>query len=230
MRASSFLRILVPAAFVAPAALIAFAACTDQVNPVVTGAPAAEAAAGDSATDGDTGPEDAGAESGGGVGGSATIAGSVGGVAFTTVMSAYVIGSPDNAATTAVYLIGAPAVGCAAIGASGWGRTIPAGTQIFEMIMATKTPAADTYTVSTAAAPPVGSAEVQYVLAAATKNETRATSGTVTLSTLTPNGPAVGKFKVQFPSSGDAGDGGDAGASALEGTFNAVFCAAGHEP
>lgn len=201
------------------------AACTDQTNPVFGGgSPPLDAATAPDGTPDDTGVADTG---GGDAGvGSGTIAGSVGGTPFTSVMSAYWIGSPDSAATTAVYLIG-KRIACADITASGWSHTIAVGTPIFEMIMATKTPPTASYTVSTATSPPVGSAEVQYVVAAAARNETRATTGSIDLTKLTANTEAVGTFSVQF---GAADDAGDAGANSLSGTFAATYCAAGREP
>ncbi len=168
---------------------------------------------------------DGGADAGG-LTGSGTVAGSVGGTGFGQVYNAFLIGAPDLATSTAVYLVGKPGVACSDIGQSGWSHLIPTGVPIFEMILITQTPAAGTYAVSAATAP--GSAEVNYIVSAPARNETRATAGTITLSTLTPNVAAAGTFSVQFP--GTVVDGGDAGASAFDGTFNAVYCAAGHEP
>ncbi len=204
------------------------AACTDQTNPTFGGggAPAVDSG-GDTATDSaiaaDTSTDAAVVVDAGS--GSGAIAGSVGGAPFGTVMSAYWIGVPDVASTTAVYLVGKP-IACSDITTSGWAHTIAAGTPIFEMIMATKTPAAGQYTVSTASSPPVGSAEVQYIVAAPARNETRSTTGTIELTTLTAQSEAVGTFSVQF----GATDGGDAGANSLSGTFTAAYCAGGHEP
>ena len=158
---------------------------------------------------------DAPAEAGGS--GSGTISGSVKGATFDTVMSSYWIGTPDDPATIAVYLIGKP-ITCAEISKSGWSHTIPASTQVFEMIMTGS--AAGTYKVSTANPPPAGEAEVQYIFAQPTKNETRANAGTITLGTLTPKSEAIGSFSVQFPD----------GTSKLDGTFDAVYCPTGHEP
>ncbi len=185
-------------------------------------------------TGSDTAPPQDSATSDGGVdaatpSGSGTIAGTVGGTSFGQVYSAFLIGAPDVATDTALYLVGAQGVACSDIGKSGWSHTIAGGVQIFEMILTTSTPAGGTYTVSTATAPPAGSAEVNYILSAPTRNETRATGGTITLTALTPGASAVGTFSVQFPS--NVGDGGaDAGANALDGTFAAAFCAAAHEP
>jgi len=203
-------------------------ACADQTNPpfasevpVVDSGSAPDTS---TRTSGDTGVADAPAPADAGAG-SGSIAGAVGGAPFTTVLSAYWIGMPDNAATTAVYLVGKD-LGCADISASGWAHTITAGTQVFEMIMTSKTPATGPYTVSTATSPPVGSAEVQYIVAAPGRNETRATTGSIDLTSLAPGVEAVGTFDVHF----GAGDGGDAGGSGLSGTFRAAYCAGGHEP
>jgi hypothetical protein len=210
-------RFIVPLLLVVSSAAVALAVgCTDQTNPPFGGGHAASDSGGgtqaeDSATSADTSAADAPSGEDAGVG-SGTIAGSVAGAPpFTTVMSAYWIGVPDVAGTTAVYLVGKQ-LACADITTSGWAHTITAGTPIFEMIMATKMPATGTYTVSTAASPPVGSAEVQYVVAGPTRNETRATAGTIDLTKLIAQTEAVGTFNVQFGAGdGGAGDGGDAG-------------------
>ena len=216
-------------AVAAGAAALAIA-CTDQTNPsFAAAAPAAEAGSTpDSATATDAAASDAPAVVDAGDG-SGSVAGSVGGMPFTSVMSAYWIGTPDLPTTTAIYLVGKQ-ISCADIAASGWSHTIAAGTPIFEMIMASKTPVPGHYTVSTATAPPVGSAEVQYVLAAPARNETRATAGSIDLTSLTNGVGAVGMFDVQFGSGADGGDAGDAGANSLSGTFRAAYCAGGHEP
>ena len=153
----------------------------------------------------------------GGGGGTGTITGSVKGATFDTVKSAYWIGLPDDPATTAVYLVGA-SITCADISKSGWSHTITAGTQIFEMIMVGTAPG--TFKVTTATAPAAGEAEVQYIFAQPTRNETRANGGTITLATLTAKTEAKGTFSVTFADV----------TSKLEGTFDAVYCATGHEP
>ncbi len=153
-------------------------------------------------------------------GGSGTVTGTDvdGGPPFGTVATAIFIGHPDNAATTAIYLVNAPLT-CAETAASGWSHTIPMGTHIYEMILTTSTPATGSYSVSGATSPPVGSAEVQLIVAQPTRNETRATTGTVTLATLTAGSKAAGTFSVGFV------DG-----SMLQGSFDAVYCADAHEP
>ncbi len=209
------------------AAVLAIA-CTDQTNPsFAQSSPVRDSGVSPDSTTGsgsDTGAEDAPASFDAGAG-SGSIAGSVGGMPFTTVMSAYWIGVPDNAASTAVYLVGKE-LSCADLAAAGWAHTITAGTPIFEMIMTSKTPVADHYTVSTASSPPVGTAEVQYIVAAPTRNETRAVAGSIDLTSIAAGIEAVGAFDVQFGSN----DAGDAAANSLSGTFRAAYCAGGHEP
>jgi hypothetical protein len=226
MRRPFFVFALAVAAWAAGLAV----ACTDQTNPsfAASGVAADAGSTPDSATGTDTGVADAPAIADAGAG-SGSIAGSVSEMPFTSVMSAYWIGTPDLPTTTAIYLVGKQ-LSCADIGASGWSHTITPGTQIFEMILASKTPVVGHYTVSTATAPPVGSAEVQYVVAAPARNETRSTTGTIDLTSITNGVGAVGMFDVQFPSAADSGDAGDAGANGLSGTFRAAFCAGGHEP
>ena len=151
-----------------------------------------------------------------GAAGSGTIAGTAGGKTYDTVLSAYWIGAPDVATTTAVYLVAKP-IGCADISKSGWSHTIAAGTQVFEMLMWGSAPG--TFKVNSAASNP-GDVEVNALIAAPTKSETRGNAGTVTLTTLTATTEAKGTFSVQFPD----------GTSKLDGTFDAVYCPTGHEP
>ena len=181
----------------------------DDTASADVGADAVTEAASDAAPDA---PSDGSAGSGTG-----TITGSVKGATFDTVKSAYWIGAPDNPATTAVYLVGA-SISCADISKSGWSHTIPTGTQIFEMIMTGTAPG--TFKATTAISPPAGEAEVQYIFAQPTRNETRANGGTITLVTLTAKTAAQGTFSVTFPD----------GTSKLDGTFDAAYCGTGHEP
>lgn len=149
--------------------------------------------------------------------GSGTIAGGVGGQAFATVGAAYHVGSPDDPATSVVYLFSNPIL-CSEITSTGWDGSITDGTDILE-IKAVGTAAA-VYPVSSLPTAPSGDASVNYTLSSTTGTpvETIGTSGSVTFTTLTGGASATGSFTIGF-----AG-------SSLTGTFDAAFCAAGREP
>lgn len=164
-----------------------------------------------SGTDTGTRVDDAGSAAG-------TITGTVGGTMFNTAATALVIGAPDSAATTVVYVFSNP-VRCSDLGAPGWDRVIPNATSVLEMKMFGLTPA--TFTVVTTLTPAPGEATVNHTLSSMTAVpvEMASRSGTVTLSTITAMGPATGSFDLTF-----------AGTDHLSGRFNAVFCPGGVEP
>src|SRR6267142_2736646 len=73
--------------------------------------------------------------------GSGIIAGSGDGTPFTSVATALWLGAPDSDATTVVHLFAGP-VACAELCAAGWDQRIRTGTQILELKMLGKSPAA----------------------------------------------------------------------------------------
>jgi hypothetical protein len=132
-------------------------------------------------------------------------------------VAAYWIGTPDNAAETGggpfVYLFSGP-VTCADISAaSGWVTTIPAGTQVTEMLIGTTTTGTAVPAAAHAAANAV---EANYATGGST-TETRATSGSVTLTAYTKDVAVDGTVDLTFP------------AGSAKGTFHAVWCPTGHE-
>ena len=150
-------------------------------------------------------------------GGTATISGTVNGHPFNAASTVVWIGNPDDPATMAVYLFDKP-MACSDLAKKGWIHSIAAGTKVYEMIVTGS--AAKTYTPSTAKDIPEGSVEVNFILAAPEKNETRAPGGTVVITSVTPKASIAGTFSTTFPSAGDK----------LEGTFTAVYCPDAHEP
>lgn len=125
--------------------------------------------------------------------------------------------APFNGAETGggpfVYLFSGP-IKCADISKmSGWQNTLPAGTQILEMLIGTSMPGT-TVTVGGGAGP--GKVEVNY----STSNgglESSARSGTVTLTAYTAGMSLDGKIDVKFASGSAAG------------TFHADWCPTGME-
>ena len=149
--------------------------------------------------------------------GSGTISGAVNGASFTSVATSYVLGAPDDAATTVVYLF-SKAVACSDLTAPGWDTRIANGTQFVELKMFGTTPA--TYKVVTTLTPAPGEASVNYTLSATTGTpaEQSGGGGTVTLNDVQPSTSASGSFALVF------------GTSHLDGAFESAFCAGGHEP
>ncbi len=170
------------------------------------------------ATDGAPAVSDAaGAVADGGATGSGSLSGTYGGDPIKPIVAAYWIGVPDNAAETGggpfVYLFSGP-VACADISAaSGWVTTIPAGTQVTELLIGTTSLATAVPAAAHAAANVV---EANYAAGGAAA-ETRATSGGVTLTAYTKDSAVDGTVDLTFP------------AGSAKGSFHAVWCATGHE-
>ncbi|MGH7284273.1 MAG: hypothetical protein ACRELY_22325 [Polyangiaceae bacterium] len=150
-------------------------------------------------------------------GGGGTISGSPGGSPFSSVATSYVIGAPDDQATTVVFVFSKP-VACADLGNPGWDQRITDGTQILELKAFGTSPA--DFNVVTTLTPAPGEASVNYTLSSTTgtPNEIGASGGTLTLSTLSAGATATGSFALMF------------GADHLTGTFDAIYCPGGHEP
>src|SRR5262245_53109024 len=81
----------------------------------------------DSALAGDTG-------SGGAAMGSGIVSGTAPVGMFPSVMAAYVVGHPQIAGQTAIYLFSQP-VTCAQLGAAGWPRALTTPTAILELVV-----------------------------------------------------------------------------------------------
>ena len=179
---------------------------TGNVDGGGTGAPRADAGG----SDGGPSVSDAG-------GGSGSVDGSVGGTPFGGAAASLWIGSPDDPATTVVYLFSEP-VTCSELATPGWDTRITNGTQMLEMKMFGTSPA--TYKVVTTQTPAPGEAAVNYTLSATsgTPTEQVGSGGTITLARTTAGVRATGSFALNFATSNIAG------------TFDAAFCAGGHEP
>lgn len=148
--------------------------------------------------------------------GTATISGSVNGIEFRSAASAIWIGVPDDPSTMAIYVSEKP-LSCADMAKKGWVRTVAADQHVFEMIPTGKT--AQSYKPSTSKdVPPPGEVEVNFVVTGPTKNETRATGGSVDITTIVANTSISGTFDCTFPN------------GKLSGAFTATYCPDAHEP
>ncbi|MEJ7730989.1 MAG: hypothetical protein WKG00_17450 [Polyangiaceae bacterium] len=152
----------------------------------------------------------------GGVGGTASITGTYGTEPVKPVLAAYWIEFPADPAEGAngplIYLFGA-SISCDQLSMADWGDTIPAGTQLLEMIVGTTTP---DKAVPAAASAAADVAEVNYIHGG-NPDDTRATSGSVTLTAYTKDVAVAGTVDVKFPT----GD--------VKGSFNAKWCPDGQE-
>lgn len=185
------------APFCLPLLFVAAAACSSSsatTTPVVPGA------------NGDAG----------GVGGTGSVTGSYGSDAIKPVVAAYWIGKPGDPTESAggpfVYLFSSP-VTCEEISkGSGWAPSLPAGTQVLELIIGTSNVGTAASASSKAGADLV---EANYFGPAG--GESRATAGSVSLTAYTKDTAVDGTVDVTFPS-GNA-----------KGTFHATWCPAGQE-
>jgi hypothetical protein len=187
--------------------LLALAACSGSSSS--TGTPGA-GGGGSGDSDGGSSVSDPG-------GGSGSIDGSVGGTPFGGAAASLSIGTPDDPATTVVYVFSKP-VACSELSTPGSDTRIANGTQMLEMKMFGTSPA--TYSVVTTQTPAPGEAAVNYTLSATsgTPTEQAGSGGTVTLTKTVAGVSAAGSFALNFAT------------SKIAGTFDAAFCAGGHEP
>jgi hypothetical protein len=146
-----------------------------------------------------------GTSGGGGPGGSNTVVGTIQGVKWSRVASAYWIGMPSAPPPTAfVFLLESP-TSCQAISTANWDKII-GNEQVLELEL--RDPSTTTLQVPAQAA-------AAYLRG---NYNPSAESGTVTVSRLTPGQSLAGAFDARF-----AGE-------ALAGTFEASYCASGVEP
>ena len=200
-----------PAPRLLPTLLVALlAACSSSSNQTA----ATPDASTDSGSDTGASTQDAGT-------GSATVMGSADGTPFTTAAMAILLGSPDSATSTVVYVFSKPVM-CSDLATPGWDKRITNATQFLELKMEGLAPA--TFNVVTTPTPAPGEATVNYTLSTTTgvPVETVGSGGTVTLTKLTAMTGASGSFAIKFAN--------DAGTNTLTGTYDAVFCPGGHEP
>lgn len=150
------------------------------------------------------------------VGGSAMLTGMYGADAIKPIVAAYWVGQPDDQSESGggpfLYLFSTN-VTCNDISkSSGWAPSLPAGTQALEMIVGV------TATNVAAPAGPHAGANVSEVnFFGPTSAESRAASGTVTLTSYVKDGSVDGTLDVAFP------------AGSAKGTFHATWCPGGHE-
>jgi hypothetical protein len=145
------------------------------------------------------------------------VSGTAGGHATDAVAAAYFIGHSDDPDNTTVIYVFDTAVSCHDIAAPGWDAKIRDKTGALEMKLFGT--AAATYPVSASPNGATGQASVNFTVSStsATPAEGASKSGTVTLESKDKE-HAKGHFDLTFS------DG------TLKGTFDAVWCDAGHEP
>ncbi|HVW24932.1 MAG TPA: hypothetical protein VHC69_06150 [Polyangiaceae bacterium] len=138
-------------------------------------------------------------------GGSASLTGTLGSLgAVKPIVNAWVI---SNSGETLIYLSSAP-LSCMMMQTMGvgWLPMLPAGSQVVEMVVK-GTPTAKTY--------PVGfvQGEVNYAPGGMSSSyETNASSGSITLTMASANGPVEGSVMATYPM------------GSVMGTFHAEFC------
>ena len=153
----------------------------------------------------------------GGLGGNGAITGTYGTDAIKPVVAAYWIGQPGNADESAggpfLYVFSGP-VTCDDISkGADWVGSLPAGTQVLELIVGTT---ATAMSVPASAHAGANLAEVNYFFGQTTSGA-RATRGTFTLTSYTKGVAADGMIDMTFPT------------GSAKGTFHATWCAGGHE-
>jgi hypothetical protein len=171
---------------------------------------------------GAAGHSGAGGASGGGMGGASGAGGSTGAGSLTGTLGALGAAKPvvngwatTNGLETFIYLSSAPLT-CAMMMTQGtkWLSTLPAGTQVIEIVlMANAT--AQMYTIGGVAA--LGGAEVNYAEGSkSSATEVTGSAGSVTLTTAMPMGAFDGMLTVTAPYT-------------LSGSFHAQWCQGGTE-
>ena len=153
----------------------------------------------------------------GGSGGTATLAGEYGAEPIKPVMSAIWIGIPGDANESAggpfIYLFDG-SITCNQLSkADKWGDTIPAGTQVLEIIAGSTTAGAALPASENAGA---NVAEVNFIHGGS-PDDTRANAGSVTLTSYVKGASVDGTIDMKFPT------------GSVKGTFHATWCPGGHE-
>jgi hypothetical protein len=163
----------------------------------------------DSDTDTDSGGDTDTAESRAG-----TISGTVDGVTFDTVGSAWVLGS-DSSASGVTLIISDQVVDCTAFEASKWDKTMAEGSKIVRIYIGSTTPGS--YTVTTRARSGEAGGSYYVTSTTSTATEVKASDGSVSLVNLMADTEAQGTFDLTF-----------AGGS-LTGDFDAGWCPTGRD-
>jgi hypothetical protein len=146
-----------------------------------------------------------------------TIAGSVRGTPFDHVAAAFAIESPESEGTTVIYLT-SPPLRCIDLSFSGWDRLTATGTLILQLKVLGKRPGRYLAVLPQTLSPGEGTAKWMRSERARVSSEEDAQGGWITIDTLSPRGRVSGSFAVDFS------------ADRLAGSFDAEFCANGHEP
>ena len=152
----------------------------------------------------------------GGTGGAGSITGTYGADAIKPIVAAYWIGLPgdpnESGGGPFLYLFSAPVTCDDLSKGSGWAPSLPAASQALEMIVGVTTTG-----TAAAASPHAGAGVVEANYFGPTSSESRATSGSVTLTSYVKDVAVDGTVDVVFPS------------GSAKGTFHATWCPGGHE-
>jgi hypothetical protein len=162
--------------------------------------------------------ESGGVDAPGSAGGTSSIVGlAPDGMPFVSVAAAYVIGHPQFAGQTSIYLLSNP-IACSELAAPGWGQRIAAGTQCLELVLGGS--AVALYTVRSSDPPRAKDGASHYRFALGNGEYTAGgSSGQVTLTGIGSDGSNSGEFTVAFSQS-----------SGVVGTFHAAYCDVGMSP
>jgi hypothetical protein len=200
--------------------LVAVAGCSSTSSGGAAGAVDSGASDGASAQDAggsDGATSDAAGDAGATVGGSGSLTGTYGAAPIKPVVAAYWVGKPGNPAESGggpfVYVFSGPVTCDDLSHGSGWVARLPPDTQVLEMIIGTTTVGT---AVPAAAHAAGGAAEINYALAPSS-TESRATTGSVTLSAYNAGASVDGTVTAAFPM------------GSVTGTFHASYCANGNE-
>jgi hypothetical protein len=137
---------------------------------------------------------------------------------FVSVAAAYVIGHPQVAGQTSIYLLSNP-IACSELTAPGWGQRITAGTQCLEIVLGGSAVALYAVTGSNPPRAQQGAGRYRYAFGNG-EYTAGGSSGQVTLTGIDSDGSKRGEFTIGFSGIQQG----------LVGTFDAVDCGAGVSP
>jgi hypothetical protein len=162
--------------------------------------------AGGSTAAGGAGSGTGGAGTGGANGGGNTVTGTLGSAPLAPIVTALVSANAGNNETI-IYML-TSAVTCSQISSPGWLGSIPASTQVVEIVIVPATTVTGTF--------PVPGSEVNYANGGQISLfETNASSGSITVTQIAPQGVIEGTVSATYPS------------GSISGSFHAEYCATG---
>lgn len=151
--------------------------------------------------------------------GSGTISGTApDGKPFTTLVAGYVIGHPQYAGETSIYMFSGP-IQCSDLGFPGWGAWITGGTQTMELELPART--ITSYPVQSTEPPASPNSYGRYRYGEGGGGEITgwSSAGQIEVTSVAADGSISGTFSVTFVAGGQ-----------LDGTYTAVACPTGYYP